>query len=275
MTTSSTTVLPARALISGWERVLLVLPALAGMLFGLFPLFLPTTFAAVSQFPADDLYLYQLAGAATLGYGVALSIGLFQKHWLAVRLPVIGVLVFNLGSLYACGVQIFSRPTPYSVYLILGSSVLFVAISGLLLYRHRGVPRQAPNLASTPLRIFLLVGAVSAAVFGLLPLFAPGLFTIFHLHMTVPFLARQAGSASLGYAVMAILAQWALNTQELPLTGVMAGIFNGVSGIVSIPYLLAGGILLLPWIIAPVGLLVLAGCFLVLRQSIIVEKEKS
>ncbi len=275
MTTSTTTALPSKAFISGWERVLLVLPALAGLAFGLFPLFLPTFFAAVTQFPADDLYLYQLAGAATLGYGVALSIGLFQKHWLAVRLSVFGILVFNLGSLYACGVQLFTGPTPYSVYLILVSSVLFVAISGLLLFRHRGVPRRVPNLASTPLRIFLLIGAVSAAIFGILPLFVPELFTIFHLHMTVPFLARQAGSASLGYAVMAILAQWALNTQELPLIGVAAGVFNGVSGIVSIPYILAGTIVFLPWLIGPVGLLVLVGCFLVLRQSIIVERGKS
>jgi hypothetical protein len=275
MITSTTIAIPSKLLISGWERVLLVLPALAGLAFGLFPLFLPTAFAAASQFPADDLYLYQLAGAATLGYGVALSVGVFQKHWLAIRLPVIGVLVFNLASIYACGVQIFTGPAPYSVYLILASSVLFVAISGLLLYRHRGVPRQAANLASTPLRIFLIVGAVSAAVFAILPLFVPGLFTIFHFHMTVPFLARQAGSASLGYAVMAILAQWAMNTQELPLTGLMAGIFNGVSGIVSIPYILTGTIVFLPWLIGPVGLLVLVGCFLVLRQSINVGREAS
>jgi hypothetical protein len=275
MNVSTTITAPSNTLLSGWERALLALPTVAGLALGLFPLLLPSLFAAVTLFPADDIYLYQLAGAATLGYGVALTFGLFQKHWLAVRLPVIGVMVFNLGSLYACAVQIFTGPTPYSVYVILASSLLFVTISVLLLLRHRGVPRQAPNLASTPLRIFLIVGAVSAATFGILPLFVPGLFTIFHLHMTVPFLARQAGSASLGYAVMAILAQWALNTQELPLTGVAAGVFNGVSGVVSIPYILAGGILFLPWLIGPVGLLVLVGCFLVLRQSISVGREKS
>jgi hypothetical protein len=275
MATSTTTAMPTNTLISGWERVLLLLPALAGLAFGLFPLFVPTLFAAATRFPADDLYLYQLAGAATLGYGIALSIGLFQKHWLAVRLTVIGVLVFNLSSIYACGIQILTGPAPYSIYLILVSSVLFVAICGLLLFRHRGIPRQAPNLASMPLRIFLIIGAVSSAVFAILPLFDPGLFTIFHLHMTVPFLARQAGSASLGYAVMAIMGQWALNTEELPLIGVAAGVFNGVSGIVSIPYILAGTILFLPWLIGPVGILVLVGCFLVLRQSMIVGREKS
>jgi hypothetical protein len=93
--------------------------------------------------------------------------------------------------------------------------------------------------------------------------------------MTIPFLARQAGSASLGYAIMAILGQRALNTQELPLIGVAAGIFNGVSGIVSIPYLLTGTILFLPWLIAPVGLLVLVGCFLILRQVIIVRRTQN
>lgn len=272
----SATIAPlSKTYLDGWERALLVLPALAGLVLGLFPLFLPTFFATITQFPADDLYLYQLAGAATLGYGIALSIGLFQKQWLAVRLLVIGVLVFNLGSLYACAIQILTGPTPYSIYVILAASLLFIAISALLLFRHQGVPRQAPNLASTPLRIFLIVGAVSAAAFGILPLFVPGLFTIFHLHMTVPFLARQAGSASLGYAVMAILAQSALNTEELPLIGVAAGVFNGVSGIVSIPYILTGTILFLPWLIGPVGLLVLVGCFLILRQVMRVRSKES
>lgn len=275
MTMSATIAPPSKMLLAGWERALLVLPTLAGLVFGLFPLFLPTTFASLTQFPADDLYLYQLAGAATLGYGVALSIGIFQKQWVTVRLLVIGVLVFNLASLYACAIQIVTGPTHYSVYVVLASSLLFVAISGLLLIRHQGVPRQAPNLASTPLRIFLIVGAVSAAVFGILPLFLPGLFTIFHLHMTLPFLARQAGSASLGYAVMAILAQWALNTQELPLIGVAAGVFNGISGIVSIPYILTGSILFLPLLIGPVGLLVLVGCFLVLLQVMRVSRKTS
>ncbi len=267
MNVSTTIAAPSKTLLSDWERALLVLPTLAGLVLGLFPLLLPKLFADFTQFPADDAYLYQLAGAATLGYGVALSIGLFQKNWLAVRLPVIGVLVFNLGSLYACGIQIVTGPAPYSVYVILASSVLFVAISGLLLTRHRGVPRLEPNLASRPVRIFLIVGAVSAATFGILPLFVPGIFTIFHLQINAPFLARQAGAASLGYAVLAILAQRALNTQEMFLTGVMAAVFNGVSGVVSIPYILAGGILLLPWVIGPFGLLVLVGCLLVLRKS--------
>ncbi|GAC1347616.1 MAG: hypothetical protein NVSMB27_13410 [Ktedonobacteraceae bacterium] len=51
-----------KTLLSGWERALLALPALAALVLG-FPLvFLPGLFAAVTQFPADDAYIYQLAG---------------------------------------------------------------------------------------------------------------------------------------------------------------------------------------------------------------------
>src|SRR5690349_14653364 len=142
-TTTST-----KTLLSAWERALLVLPALAALLLG-FPLaFLPGSFAAITRFPADDAYIYQLAGAAILGYGVALSIGLFQQQWLAVRLVVIGILVNNLGSFYACAIAIFSGHAPSSVYLFLGTNLLFVLICSLLLVRHSAAPRPASNLDS-------------------------------------------------------------------------------------------------------------------------------
>jgi len=263
MIASNTTTKP---LLSGWERALLILPALAGLLLGILLVFLPGGFATITQFSADDTYIYQLAGAAILGYGVALSIGLFQQSWLAVRLVVIGILVNNLGSLYACLITVFSGHVPYSVYLFLATSLLFVAICGLLLARHWTVPEPEPNFSSRALQFFLVVGAVAAGAFGILPLFFPNLFTLFHLHINAPFIIREAGAASLGYAVVAVLALRAQNSQELPLIIVMAAVFNGAGGLVSIPYLLSGSILLLPWIIAPVGLMVMVVCLIVLRQ---------
>jgi hypothetical protein len=266
MKVSTTITTSSKMLLSSWERALLVLPALAGLGLGFFLVFLPGRFAALTQFAADDAYIYQLAGATILGYGVALSLSLFQQEWLAVRLVVIGVLVNNLGSLYACAIAIFSGQVPYSVYLFLATNLLFIAICGLLLARHWGVPRPEPNFASRAMQFFLIVGTVAAGAFGILPLFVPGLFTLFHLHINAPFIIREAGAGSLGYAVVAVLAQRALNRQELPLITVMGAIFNGVGGLVSISYLLAGGIVLLPWVIAPVGLIVLVVCLVVLRQ---------
>jgi hypothetical protein len=132
------------------------------------------------------------------------------------------------------------------------------------------VPHPESNLASVPLRILLVVGFVAAGVFGVLPLFVPDFFTIFHLHIvTDRFIIRQAGAASLGYTVLAILAQRALNSRELSLTVLMAAIFNGVGGVASIPYIFEGKILLLPWLIAPVGIVVLIACLPILRKAMV------
>ena len=273
MKVSTTITASSRTLLNDWERALLVLPALAGLGLGFLLVFLPGSFASLTRFPADDAYIYQLAGATILGYGIALSFSLFQRDWLAVRLVVIGVLVNNLGSLYACGVAIFTGYAPYSVYLFLATNLLFVAICGLLLARHWGVPRPESNFASRAMQFFLIVGTVAAGAFGIFPLFVPDLFTLFHLHINAPFIIREAGAGSLGYAVVAVLAQRALTRQELPLITVMGAVFNGVGGLVSIPYLLAGSIVLLPWVIAPVGLIVLVVCLLVLRQIMARREE--
>src|SRR5262249_6674893 len=137
MKRASTTVVSPKSLLSGWERGLLILPALAGLFFGILPLFTPALFASIVQFPAQSLYVYQLAGAATLGYGVALCIGLFQASWLPLRLPIIGVLTFNLASLYACVASLYDRQATPAVFVVLGASLLFVAIASTLLLRHR------------------------------------------------------------------------------------------------------------------------------------------
>jgi hypothetical protein len=256
----------SRAQLAGFERALLVLPMLGGAFFGLFPLLLPQTFAAVAQFPAEGLYVYQLTGAATVGYGVGLLLGLLQRSWRAVRLPVIATLVFNLASLYACAVEIAGGHAPYTVYVIIVASTLFVAISILLLARHRGSPQPTQNLATPAVRLFLIIGAVSAVTFGLLPLLYPQVFTNFGLPLSIAFIGRQGGAASLGYAVMAIFALRALSAVELRLPVIMAGVFNGASALVSIPYLFSGEVPVLPWIIAPFGLAVAVGAIIALRR---------
>jgi hypothetical protein len=256
----------SRVHLAGFERALLALPMLGGVFFGLFPLLLPQTFAAVALFPAEGLYVYQLTGAATLGYGVGLLLGLLQRSWRAVRLPVIATLVFNLASLYACALEIAGGHAPYTVYVIVAASTLFVAISILLLARHRGSAQPTQNLAMPAVRLFLVIGAISAATFGLLPLLYPQVFTNFGLPLRIAFIGRQGGAASLGYAVMAIFALRALSGVELRLPIIMAGVFNGASALVSIPYLFSGAVPLLPWIIAPFGLAVAVGAVIALRR---------
>jgi hypothetical protein len=111
------------------------------------------------------------------------------------------------------------------------------------------------------------VGAIAAGFFGVLPLFAPFFFQNFGFAIDAPFILQQAGAASLGYAVIAVLAQRFVNSRELLLTGIMAAIFNGAGGLASLPYILDTNFLPLPQLIAPVGLLVLVGSLLFLRQA--------
>jgi len=253
--------------LTGIERLLLALPTFVGLSIGLFPLLLPQVFASVANFPGDDVYVYQLTGAATLGYGVAFLLGAIWGDWLAIRLPTFAVLVFNVAAFFVCVAEIAQGRAPYSVYVVLAPATIDSILSGVLLYRHRGTPRPPQDLAMGSVRVFLVVGTLAAGTFGLLPLLVPQLGTLLHLHMNAPFIARQAGAASLGYAVMTVFAQRSLSSRELRLPIVMAALFNGMSGIVSVPAILAGDVLLLPWIIAPVGLAVLVGTLIGLRRT--------
>src|SRR3954454_9657042 len=95
------------------ERRLLLLPALASVVFGLGPILLPGPFWQFLLPGRIDLYIYELAGAAMFGYAVALFGALRQPRWVPVRLVVLAVLVFNLGSLLACGTALAGgAPSP-------------------------------------------------------------------------------------------------------------------------------------------------------------------
>ena len=85
--------------LSNLERILLLLPLAGGSVFGLFPLLLGGVFGAALGYPGNDSFIYRLGGAATLGYAVALIMGLRQGDWAPLRLVVIATLTFNLASI--------------------------------------------------------------------------------------------------------------------------------------------------------------------------------
>jgi hypothetical protein len=63
---------------SGLERVLLFLPVPGALFFGVAPLLVPVALARAFGYSGDDPYLMRLAGAATLGYGVAFVVGVVK-----------------------------------------------------------------------------------------------------------------------------------------------------------------------------------------------------
>jgi len=249
------------------ERGLLALPMLGGIVFGILPLFFSKLLAALTGAPGNDPYIYWLAGAATFGYAVALGMGLRQAAWAPLRLVAAAVLTFNLGSLYACAMEIAGGQAQPLVYLILLASLGFIAISASLL-RRRGAPLAgAPDTA--PWMVwFLWIATLLAATFGLLALLVPYLFgTIFGFQATDLLLYRQGGAATLGYAVMGVLELRSRRWEELRLPAIMAGMFNGVSFLSSVVAIATGqgGWLVYPVALASFG--VTAGCIAALRRQ--------
>jgi hypothetical protein len=227
--------------LSGIERAFLAIPMLAGIFFGLVPLFLPQALAAWTGYPGNDPYIYSLAGAATFGYAVALGLGIRQQAWAPVRLLVVAVLTFNVASLYICAQEIASGTAQPIVYLILGASLLFVAGCTALLITHRAA-LSAPSDSASWVSWLLVSATILALTFGLLPLLVPTLFgSLFGFKATDLFLYRQAGAATLGYAIMGVCELRSRRWEELRLPVLMGAVFNGVMTAASIVALRRNG----------------------------------
>lgn len=256
-----------QARLNNLERILLLLPTAGGAVFGLFPFLLGAAFGRVLGYPGNDTFIYRLAGAATFGYAVAYVLGLRKDEWAPLRLVVIATLTFNFASIYACLAEIARGTNNIVVYLILGTSIAITVISAWLLTRHAGSARPAANVSVWSIRLFGL-GVVLSGTFGLLPLLVPvQLAQLFGYLGTDVFLIRQAGAASLGYAVMAFFAIRSGAWQELRLPVVMALVFNGFSLIASILALLAGDPILIVVVIGAASLFITITSTLNLQRS--------
>lgn len=254
--------------LSGLERWLLVVPLAGGLVFGLFPLLVPGAYAAFTAYSGNDPFIYRLAGAATFGYAIALILGIRRGTWAAVRLVVIAVLTFNLASLYACGFELISPSTAGGakpvIYLILATSLVIVAITGSMLYRHRADTRPARDIASWVVT-FIVVATILALVFGLTPLLYPQLTHLFGFKVTDLFLYRQAGASTLGYAIMGIFELRSRNWLELHFPNVMAAVFNGLAFLASLYTLIVGESPLLPALVGVASLAVTVAAIVVIR----------
>ena len=238
------------------ERLLLLLPTAGGLVFGVLPLLLGGAFGSALGSPGNDSFVYRLAGAATLGYAVALILGLRQGDWAPLRLVVIGTLTFNLASLYACIVQLMTGESNLFVYLIFSTSIAISAITLWLLNRHTSEAQTGPEVSAWYIR-FLVLGAVLSGTFGVLPLLIPVLgATLTGFHGTDIFIIRQGGAASLGYAVMSIAGIRSGAWKEIRLPLIMALVFNGFSFLASVVALFSGEPVLISVVIGAASLFV-------------------
>ena len=222
------------------DQWLLLLPILADSGLGLGAFLLGASFGAMLGFPGNDSFMYRCAGAAAFGYPVGLVFALRQQSWAALRLPVIATLTLNIAAIFACAMEILSGKAVPIVYVVGILSVVITAITASQLKRYAGEPRPAPDI-SPLLRGGLILGGVLSAVFGLLPLLMPAQFVqLFGYKGTDVFVIRQAGCASVGYAVMAFYALKSGVWQEIRISTTMALIFNGLAFIGSVIAFFAG-----------------------------------
>lgn len=241
--------------LSSLERTLLYLPMVGGLVFGALPFLLGSAFGKIVGYAGNDTFIYRIAGAATLGYGVALFLGLRKADWAPLRLVVLATLVFNIASIFACLVEIFGSSTTLFAYVILGASSLFVVITTWVLNQHQGGASPRADVSKGTINI-LWLGFVLSGLFGVLPLLVPVLFAQLVGFMgTDVGVIRQAGAASLGYAVMAFYAIRSGAWVELRLPVIMAMVFNGFSFIASVLGLLAGDPVLIVAVIGAASLL--------------------
>ncbi len=223
---------PSAERLNSTERLLLLIPIIVAVVFGLLPYIFSGWFANISGFSGNDRYIYRLLGAATFGYAVALAGGLMDGTWAAVRLPVIASLVFELGSIYACVRAILAGNTPTLVYLWLVLALIILAITAYLLYSHR-TPAATPDIAQWVL-IVTGIATVLALVFGLAPLIASGtLGRMFGYRVTDALIFREAGAATFGYGVMGVFQLLSRNWREFRWPAVMAVVFNAMAFVAS------------------------------------------
>ena len=252
---------PARAavpVLGRGERVLLAVPLLGGAAFGLIAFVAAPPLAAALGYTATDAYVFRLGGAATLGYAVALTLAIRDGSWVAARWVVLATLVFNVVSVGACAIEIQRGRVQPVVFVILAASVAIVVIATALLARHRAP--AGPADVATWLTWTTGLAVVAAAVFGIVPLF-PATFAAFAGYTGQDvFVWRQAGAATLGYAVMGVGELTTRRWAEMRLPAVMGVAFNGLAFVASVIELLARGFTILDALVTPAAL-VFAGLF--------------
>lgn len=221
------------------ERILLLVPLAGGFVFGLFPFLLGGLFGQVGGFPGNDSYIYRLAGAATFGYAVGLFMGIRGGGWQPIRLVVIGTLVFNLASIFACSSYILGGGTDAIGYVILLASITISVITGWLLYSHRVDPIPPRDISQFD-TIFATLAAIASGLFAFIGLFLPVVGSqLLGFKGTDVLLIQQAGAATLGYVAMAVMGLMSGAWTETRLPTVMALVFNGLAFIASVVAILA------------------------------------
>ena len=128
----------------------------------------PRPFARLADLSGDDLFIYELGGAAMLGYAVALGLGIRGGSWPPIRFVILATYVFATIAFLAGFVSFASNQINGFVVLFSLWAVVVAYALAQILVAHRGA-RAGPRDVATWVVTVLALATLSAAVFGLGP----------------------------------------------------------------------------------------------------------
>jgi hypothetical protein len=228
----------------------------------------PRPFARIADLGGDDTFIYELGGAAMLGYAVALALGIRGSVWPPMRFVVLATYVFAAIAFLAGFVSFASNQiNGLVVAMSLWAVVLAWALAQILV-AHRGSV-AGPRTVATWVAVAIALATLSAAVFGLGPQFPAPFASFMGYKGTDEYVYRLAGAACFGYAAMGIQELRSLHWDDMRLPNVMALVFNGLAFLASVFELLAGRGTLLVYLVA-----LAAGVFTVAIAAILVRRGR-
>ena len=212
-------------------RLLLIVQVIATTVFGLVPLILPSIFAEQTGYSGDDALVYRLAGAATTGYLVAAVVALVSRTpWVNLRIPMVATLTFTALAAVASVASVVTGDTHLVAIVVAAAATVFAVLATYWLRRDEGPDMPAGLPLTTAWRMIVGLAALSAAVFGLLPLLAPGPFsTLFGLAGADVWIFRMAGAACFGYATAGVLSVQAPGYERFAVQNMAAITFNALA----------------------------------------------
>ena len=214
------------------------------------PLFVfPRPFARIAELSGDDTFIYELGGAAMLGYAVALALGIRAGVWPPMRFVVVATYVFAAIAFLAGFVGFASNQINGLVLVVALWAVVVAWALAQILVAHRGAIAGPRDVATWVVAV-LALATLSAAVFGLGPQLPGPFASLMGYRGTDEFIYRLAGAACFGYAAMGIQELRSLHWDDLRLPNVMAIVFNGLAFLASLFEILAGRATLLVYLVA-------------------------
>lgn len=228
----------------------------------------PRPFSQIAGLSGDDTLIYELGGAAMIGYAVALGIGSRTADWRQIRFVAFAVYAFELVAFLA-GFASFVGGQVVGLAIVVSLWAVFVswAFAQILLAR-RGTTSGTPDVATWTL-IVLVLATVSAAVFGLGPQLPQPFAALMGYRGTDEYIYRLAGAACFGYAVMGLAELRSRVWDEMRLPNIGALVFNGLAFAASGLELLAGRTTVLAALVA-----LAAGGFTVAIALILVRRGR-